>query len=182
MSQRSLWSGSPTDDFDRRWRREARQESGRQAALRRLRSAAQGARYRTEVHPRPGAHRRGAGRGRRIGPGRTSHLRRRKTFARQARTRTLIESGDYRRDHLRGARLAVDTKARSCARVIAATSARSAGLGVPSLYRSGAPEEIRTPNLLIRSQMLYPIELRALMGGPEDGPRGGVPDSGKPQW
>ncbi len=27
--------------------------------------------------------------------------------------------------------------------------------------RNGAPEEIRTPNLLIRSQMLYPIELRA---------------------
>lgn len=26
----------------------------------------------------------------------------------------------------------------------------------------GAPEKIRTPNLLIRSQMLYPIELRAL--------------------
>ena len=26
---------------------------------------------------------------------------------------------------------------------------------------TGAPEEIRTPNLLIRSQMLYPIELRA---------------------
>jgi hypothetical protein len=27
---------------------------------------------------------------------------------------------------------------------------------------NGAPEEIRTPNLLIRSQMLYPVELRAL--------------------
>jgi hypothetical protein len=26
---------------------------------------------------------------------------------------------------------------------------------------NGAPEEIRTPNLLIRSQVLYPIELRA---------------------
>src|SRR5690606_37790075 len=26
---------------------------------------------------------------------------------------------------------------------------------------SGAPERIRTPNLLIRSQMLYPVELRA---------------------
>ena len=26
---------------------------------------------------------------------------------------------------------------------------------------SGAPEKIRTPNLLIRSQMLYPVELRA---------------------
>jgi hypothetical protein len=30
--------------------------------------------------------------------------------------------------------------------------------------RSGAPEKIRTPNLLIRSQMLYPIELRARIG------------------
>ena len=29
----------------------------------------------------------------------------------------------------------------------------------------GAPEEIRTPNLLIRSQMLYPVELRALYLG-----------------
>ena len=28
--------------------------------------------------------------------------------------------------------------------------------------KAGAPEKIRTPNLLIRSQMLYPIELRAL--------------------
>ena len=27
--------------------------------------------------------------------------------------------------------------------------------------RENAPEEIRTPNLLIRSQMLYPVELRA---------------------
>ncbi len=25
---------------------------------------------------------------------------------------------------------------------------------------NGTPEEIRTPNLLIRSQMLYPVELR----------------------
>jgi hypothetical protein len=31
----------------------------------------------------------------------------------------------------------------------------------PVLFGNGAPEEIRTPNLLIRSQMLYPIELRA---------------------
>jgi hypothetical protein len=29
------------------------------------------------------------------------------------------------------------------------------------LIISGAPEEIRTPSLLIRSQMLYPVELRA---------------------
>jgi hypothetical protein len=31
---------------------------------------------------------------------------------------------------------------------------------LPDLY--GAPERSRTPNLLIRSQTLYPIELRAL--------------------
>jgi hypothetical protein len=30
--------------------------------------------------------------------------------------------------------------------------------------KNGAPEEIRTPNLLIRSQMLYPVELRARRG------------------
>src|SRR5688500_2255104 len=36
----------------------------------------------------------------------------------------------------------------------------------PVLFGNGAPEEIRTPNLLIRSQMLYPIELRARMSRP----------------
>jgi hypothetical protein len=30
-----------------------------------------------------------------------------------------------------------------------------------SLKKDGAPEKIRTPNLLIRSQTLYPVELRA---------------------
>ena len=33
-----------------------------------------------------------------------------------------------------------------------------------SLQRSGTPGESRTPNLLIRSQALYPIELRVLQG------------------
>jgi hypothetical protein len=33
---------------------------------------------------------------------------------------------------------------------------------VVSLDVQSAPGETRTPNLLIRSQMLYPIELRAL--------------------
>ena len=28
-------------------------------------------------------------------------------------------------------------------------------------YKSGAPEEIRTPDPLVRSQVLYPAELRA---------------------
>ena len=31
--------------------------------------------------------------------------------------------------------------------------------------KNGAPGKIRTPNLLIRSQTLYPIELRARGGG-----------------
>jgi hypothetical protein len=31
------------------------------------------------------------------------------------------------------------------------------------MWKIGAPEEIRTPSLLIRSQMLYPVELRAHM-------------------
>ena len=34
---------------------------------------------------------------------------------------------------------------------------------VVSLGVQNAPEGTRTPNLLIRSQMLYPIELRALL-------------------
>src|SRR5690625_540538 len=33
----------------------------------------------------------------------------------------------------------------------------------PYFDKNGAPERSRTPNLLIRSQTLYPIELRALM-------------------
>src|ERR1700676_3708631 len=46
-----------------------------------------------------------------------------------------------------------------------------------------APGETRTPNLLIRSQMLYPIELRApiptfvLLGEPAIEPRSGVGSS-----
>ena len=27
-------------------------------------------------------------------------------------------------------------------------------------FSNGTPEEVRTPNLLIRSQVLYPVELR----------------------
>ena len=39
-------------------------------------------------------------------------------------------------------------------------------MGSYCFEENGAPEEIRTPNLLIRSQMLYPVELRARMGEP----------------
>ncbi len=38
---------------------------------------------------------------------------------------------------------------------------RTAPRPADRLSRYGAPGETRTPNLLIRSQMLYPIELRA---------------------
>ena len=38
----------------------------------------------------------------------------------------------------------------------------------------GAPERSRTPNLLIRSQTLYPIELRALNNGAEGRTRTGT--------
>ncbi len=43
----------------------------------------------------------------------------------------------------------------------------------------GAPERSRTPNLLIRSQTLYPIELRAHKNGAEDGIRTRDPHLGK---
>jgi hypothetical protein len=43
----------------------------------------------------------------------------------------------------------------------AATTADQLRPRSASLGEIGAPEEIRTPNLLIRSQMLYPVELRA---------------------
>jgi hypothetical protein len=35
--------------------------------------------------------------------------------------------------------------------LVAAAGVESAAAGVRSLYRNGAPDEIRTPNLLIRS-------------------------------
>ena len=40
----------------------------------------------------------------------------------------------------------------------------SRDVGAKSSENHGAPGKIRTPNLLIRSQVLYPVELRALMG------------------
>src|SRR5262249_32309975 len=44
-----------------------------------------------------------------------------------------------------------------------APPAKAAGLACPVLYRSGAPEEIRTPDPQIRSLVLYPAELGALV-------------------
>src|SRR5947209_2869012 len=81
------------------------------------------------------------------------------------------EGGGYRRDHLRvlAQRVEVDTKevrilgSKSVLlrTLVAASSAKTAGLALPVLYRSGAPEEIRTPDPQIRSLVLYPAELRA---------------------
>jgi hypothetical protein len=47
-----------------------------------------------------------------------------------------------------------------------------------SLGDNGAPEEIRTPNLLIRSQMLYPVELRARIRRVRSSDRGHAPADG----
>ena len=53
--------------------------------------------------------------------------------------------------------------ATSCSRSRRATGLRYAPPKQPNLKRvADAPVGIRTPNLLIRSQMLYPVELRAL--------------------
>src|SRR5215471_21465398 len=47
--------------------------------------------------------------------------------------------------------------------LVAASSAKTADFECPVLFRSGAPEEIRTPDPQIRSLVLYPAELRALV-------------------
>ena len=96
-----------------------------------------------------------------------------KTFARQARKRMRTEGGGYRRDHLRALaqRVEVDTKevrilgSKSVLlrTLVAASSAKRRVLALPVLYRSGAPERIRTSDPQIRSLVLYPAELRALL-------------------
>jgi hypothetical protein len=87
-----------------------------------------------------------------------------KTFARTARKRMRTESGGYRRDHLRALaqRIEVDQKAlriMGLKSVLARWSLLQAQkrqvLACPVLYRSGAPEEIRTPDPQIRS--LYQV-------------------------
>ena len=77
-----------------------------------------------------------------------------KTFARTARKRMRTDSGGYRRDHLRALaqRVEVDqkelrimgSKSVLLRTLVAAESAKTAGFGVPSSVRIGAPEEIRT--------------------------------------
>src|SRR5579883_1651655 len=63
------------------------------------------------------------------------------------------ESANLRRDAAAERDLG-DRRVRSCTSYVRSIRDFMSG-------RNGAPEEIRTPNLLIRSQMLYPVELRA---------------------
>ena len=48
--------------------------------------------------------------------------------------------------------------------LVAASSAKAAGFGVPSSYRGGAPDTIRTCDLCLRRATLYPAELRVREG------------------
>ena len=45
----------------------------------------------------------------------------------------------------------------------AAARVAGQGAGLLTYRKDGAPGEIRTPDLLVRSQTLYPTELRALL-------------------
>jgi hypothetical protein len=86
-----------------------------------------------------------------------------KTFARQARKRMRTEGGGCRREHLRALaqRIEVDakevrimgTKSVLLRTLVAASSAKTAGFGAPVLYRSGAPEGIRTSDLCLRREL-----------------------------
>jgi site-specific DNA recombinase len=127
-----------------------RSRSQAQAALRRprkrnrrcVRSDAQGACDRAKSHPRSGPRRRGGAEGAldRAGPSVTPKAL--KTFASQARRRMRTESGGYRRDHLRALaqRIEVDaqevrivgSKSVLLRTLVAASSAKTAGFGVPS--------------------------------------------------
>ena len=81
--------------------------------------------------------------GKRLGPSITVQAL--KTFARQARKRMRTESGGYRRDHLRALaqRVEVDaeeirimgSKSVLLRTLVAASSAKTAGFGVPSFVR-----------------------------------------------
>jgi site-specific DNA recombinase len=57
-----------------------------------------------------------------------------------------------------------DRKAYSCGRSSLLEAQKRQVLACPVLYRSGAPEEIRTPDPQIRSLMLYPAERTASCG------------------
>ena len=105
----------------------------------------------------------------RLGPSITPQMLR--TFASEARRRMRIESGGYRRDYLRALtpRVEVDggevrilgSKNILLRTLAAASSAKTAGFGVPSLYRSGAHGRTRTSTARIRSPAHCPVLLRA---------------------
>jgi hypothetical protein len=96
-----------------------------------------------------------------------------KTFAGQARKRMRTESGGYRRDHLRALALpsakkstrrkfaSWGPKAYCCVHSSPLQAQKRRVLAFPVLYRSGAPDRIRTCDLCLRRAALYPAELRA---------------------
>src|SRR4029077_14986848 len=74
---------------------------------------------------------------------------------------------------------------------VAASSTEMSGfLAFPVIRRDGAPEEIRTPDPQIRSLVLYPAELRALVahragnapGSAKAGGNGPFPIGFPPHW
>ena len=67
-----------------------------------------------------------------------------------------------------GARLALATPRRRIPGPRLTTDIDPRGLSVPEV---GAPGEIRTPDHLVRSQVLYPAELRARTRGGKTSPR-----------
>ena len=77
-----------------------------------------------------------------------------KTFARQARKRMRTESGGYRRDHLRALAQRVEVDAKEVRimgsksillrTLVAVSSAKTAGFGVPSFVPKWRPRRIRT--------------------------------------
>jgi hypothetical protein len=88
-----------------------------------------------------------------------------KTFARTARKRMRTDGGGYRRDHLRALvqRVEVDQsaswdrKACSCVRSSPLKAQKRRVLECPVLYRSGAPEEIRTPRFVVWFETLISL-------------------------
>ena len=107
----------------------------------------------------------------RVGPSITPQAL--KTFARQARKRMRTAAGGYRRDYLRAlrptrrsrrartSRQSWGRKANCCVPSSPLQAQKRRVLACPVLYRSGAPEGIRTPDLCLRRATLYPAELRA---------------------
>jgi hypothetical protein len=85
-----------------------------------------------------------------------------------------IESGGYRRDYLRALAQRVEVDARTSHHGLEKRAAahpssplqaqKPRGLACPVLYRSGAPDTIRTCDLCLRRATLYPAELRVLGG------------------